>query len=764
MSLPQQIRDELTSNEIQQVINGFPNLNYIDSKTKNTVLHLIAMTSIYFNETHAMSVLERIINGDLIKINTLNERKRTCLMQACRYSNKNFVEYIVKSGKTIDFTLKDDKGINILAWVCDRGFTDVAIELIEGGCPYKADDIEKISDTDFRNKISLILFDKVIEFKYGEIDEDLPEDSNFRIYGENDFIFNTSERIGSGTYGFATIATDKNTGKKVVLKKFQYKDGSQQPIMMTDQIMRDIIFLREMNKKKHSVQIYGLFTDSRGSLYMILEYLERTLNEQYIYIENIKDQTERIKQFKRLIYEMLICVDGNSRAGIIHCDTKGDNLMIDSKGRVRNIDYGFSYFLGISPAKENISHRIHHGIYLMQDGREEKIENNGKPKKTIINCYDGSLTQKLFSIDSGFLTYNLDIGSIGLFFIQRILGYDHRYIFKDGKIYQITPTDNYPQCDTYKCVENKTIINRLKNKYGDELTNLICQMIEIDWAIRPTAKEIIFSPLFDNMPCNYPRNLDITNILEVRTSDNLERKVYQYNTVFSSNYDKTGFIYYDDIIKHWSNTKITLVNTFQHTGRILDALSLLNDHINFDSYFSFAIYINSIISRITRGEPCPFTIEDFRNNNFTCIIILALKSNIYQDNDFDIDSILDFLGSHNVRYNWFDQRKNNANINQIKDVCLKVKRDADFFRLTPVMVYIGYIKFILQAVCNNGDIIKQLIIKLTRDISRFLTLHLREGNKNLIEVKEYDLFDLVKHIYYSNPDAIDINLRPVDSY
>ena len=250
---------------------------------------------------------------------------------------------------------------------------------------------------------------------------------------------------------------------------------------------------------------------------MILEYLERTLSDQYLLISHIIfNNIEKFKQYKRLIYEMLICVDGNSREGIIHCDSKGDNLMIYSKGRVRNIDYGYSYYLGISPLKDNINHRIHGGNYLMQDGRPERIEKDGTITQRKI-IFKNNIGIEIFSIDSGYLSYNLDVASIGLFFIQMIVGYTYRYLFHNGKIYRFSNKDEDIRCISYIIYEDTTIIQKLKDKYGDELTNLIFTMIEINWLIRPTAKELIFGHIFDNIPCNYPKDLQLTDLFEDNT-------------------------------------------------------------------------------------------------------------------------------------------------------------------------------------------------------------------------------------------------------
>lgn len=779
--LPEHIKVELSTEDKRQMSTNFKNLLYRNSSSGNNILHLIAIIYSYTDKNYCNRLIDKLLDEKILDINSVNAKGRTCLMIASKYLNKDLINYIINKGLQINFNLKDTKDVNLLEWFCDRGFTDEILIIIGMGCSYSKRCIAKISDKVFRDRLSNILFDKVIEYKYGEIDEDLPEDSDFRIYGENDFIFNENDKLGSGTYGFATIATDRKSGKKVVLKKFQHANGKSQPIMISDQVMRDIIFLREMKKKKHSVQIYGLFTDANGSLYMVLEYLERTLGDQYFFISDIIDYTERIKQYKRLIYEMLICVDGNSRAGIIHCDTKGDNLMIDSKGRVRNIDYGFSKYLGISPLIDNIDAAIHIGKYLMQDGRPENITRNGSHNMTLMSAFkrhkklgQNDRDEKVFDFNAGFLSYNLDVGSIGLFFIQKLVGYDFRYIFHDGRFYSFTPASSGVQCWNFFVEENTIIMEMLKDKYGDELTKLICRMVEVDNSIRPTAKELIFEPEFDNLPCNYPKDLHLTNLTyqintykRDKTNEPMQKKLSEYNSVFSQNYVRNGFVYYDDIIKHWSNNKVTLVTNFDLTV-LIDELKFFIGDFSFDSLISIAIYIHSILSRISNGQPCPFTYEDIFTNRLTCLVIAALKVNIYQDNvideNCDGNDFINRIDATGNYFDWFDESLRESYIEEMKKINKKIKGDVEFFRLTPVMLYVGYIKFILQVVCSDGNKIKKLMEKLLNDIYNFFYSGITSmrGSENIST--EYNLFEVVKHLYYSNPEAIDINLRPVGVY
>lgn len=767
MSIPTEFLTELTSDEKNQIDNNFPDIMYIDPKTKNNVLHLIACIYKFKDKSEMDAIIDNLIGNKLVDINNVNSRKRTPLMIACKYSQELFIKKVLEINCTIDFNLKDDVDLSITEWLCVRNYSDMIVEFIQRGCKCSYEELSKISDSSFRGQISEILFGKVIEFKYGDIDEDLPEDSEFRIYGENDFTFNEGEKIGAGTYGFATIATDKTTGKKVVLKKFQYANKSSQPVLLQDQVLRDIIFLREMNKKKHSVQIYGLFTDSKGSLYMILEYLERKVSDQFKLIENLTNKNERIKQYKRLMYEMLICIDGNSRAGIIHCDTKGDNVMIDFKGRVRNIDYGFSYYLGISPNVNNINHRIHEGVYLMQDGRPETIMKESS-NETAINVYKEGTNDLLFHLSFGYLGYNLDVGSVGLLFVQTITGYSNngRFCYHDGKIYKFYPKSNSEiRCSTFYADEKTNVIDRLKDRYGDELTDIICKMISPDYSIRPTAKELIFDTIFDNIPCEYPKDLQLTN-LEPKSTDSSWFK--EYDTVSKQNYIRTGFVYYDDIIKHWSNLKFRKSNVSVIPRQFIDEFIVFFGKKSLDSIVSSLIYFHSINARIISKESCVFDTNDFINRKMTHLAIGSMKTSIYDDDSFNHKEIFERLRqikNSSSLFSWYKSIDDIGYTNQMKEINMKVKLDSEFFRLTPIMVFIGYIKFILQVVCNDEAKIKLLIEKLIQDTYDFILDGLTNSTgSRVVSIQEYNMFDLIKHLYYLNSEAIDINLRPTGTY
>lgn len=730
----------LNQDDMVQLQNNFPDLNYINQTTGNNVLHIISFLKSLFKKCEPK--IQEILDFNLIDINATNLEGRNCLMTGMKACNYEFVLYILSHCDNIDFNLKDNKGNTLFFWACSRGDIDIIIALLEKGCHYDMGDIASIADDNMRDKVTQILFGNAVHIKYNSNNDELQEESDFKFYGEDDFIFNQRDEIGKGSYGSAIVAVEKITGKKCVIKRF----SSQKNLFMEDSVLRDIIYLRELKKKKHAVQIYGVFIDKNNNLYMVMEFLSRTVSDQMKIISTLKDKNERIKQYKKLIYESLICIDGNSRVGFIHCDTKGDNIMVNNQGVVKYIDYGFSYFLGISPLKSNINHPVHSGSYLLQDGsREDKVIKVTNDKK------------RFFNINYGYLGYNLDIGSLGLMFIHQMVGYSavERCTYHDGKLYKHLKSNGPSEMS---CLEYNDGINLLKQKYGDELTDLICKMIEIDSLLRPTAKELLHDPIFEDLPTTYPKNLNITNLDNTVSNDIIRTAFNEYNTITQKSYIRGGFIYFDDIISHWSSKKCKLIkevdNDFIH---VIDKLTKFfkKSRICIDAFFNTIFYIYSCIDRYNNGIQPPFTLQDFYNNEIILYIILINYSNTYEDLSFNEYSFFNIVDSLNRGDNLpiKSQQEKNRIKTEIHKINDKLKRDIDFYNMYPVMLYIGYIKFILQVVCNDKNKITNLICGTIDNFKSLIT-------NGQLDDGQYNIFEMVKYSYYNCIDPIDILMNP----
>lgn len=723
------IISDMDKDDESQFRNDFPNANYIGIKSENTVIHIMSFFANRVNE-----YLPRII--EIIKynpkiINSINSRKRTFLHEAFKYKNYKLIEHIVDNYE-IDLYIKDDKSLTLFSWACTRGQLNIITKLIEKGSPYDHEDIGLISDDSLREKVGEILFgNKNIKYD-SSLDEDLSEDNSFKIYKEDDFIFDQKQTIGEGTYGVAIVVVDKTTGKKCVVKKFtKLKAGKY---LYDDQAIRDITFLRTLKKRKNTVQIYGVFIDKKNRLYIVMEFLERELSYQLNLIRNVKNTIKKREYYKYLLYELLLCVDGNSKSGIIHCDTKANNIMINKFGVAKYIDFGFSYYNGISPYISNIKKRIHEGFYLSQDGY---------PEDTDISYYDSN-KNLLFKVKHGFIGYNIDIPSVAMIFIHKVATYDIRACFSHNGMLYFNPT--HINENEILVESDQSNVNKLKLEYGDDLFNFLMKFLEVDPNIRPTAKELLTDSFFGGKIIEYPKDLELTNLsFNESSNDNttdmiIRKSLKSYNSITSNNYIRTGFVYFDDILKNYSNDTLRIVRRDEKYHDNLKGLLHFSNMVNIcqDALFNAIIYINE---NLVNGY---FTETELKDHGNTIMLIIFLYfSKIYSDVYVSVNDL--FKYTINI---------DNSVVGKIKKISEMMLRDENFYKNKPMLLYIGYIKFILQVVLKDSVKIETLIFNLLSRIIKILT----DKDEKFPE-GEYNIFEFVKYVYNSIPDKFDIGLQ-----
>lgn len=712
------ILSNIDADDLVEINGGFKNFNYIGKNTKNTYLHLLAIFSSNFSLYK--DLILRIIDNNLIDVNSLNIKGRSCIHEAFKYSNYEFIKLIIKK-TNINLSHKDINNHSPFCWACYRGDISMIIFILENGGSFEEGDLSYISNNSLRNQISKILIYKRIDYKQMINDDEMPEDYEFKIYRESDFIFE-NRIIAEGSFGSIIIATDKNTGGKRILKKFK---NDYTYSFLSDEI-RDIIFLKNLKRNKHVVQLYGIFLIN-DDIYMVMEHLLVNIESVIEYNFYLDDIEERRKKFKKLLLETIKCVDANSQIGLIHCDTKSNNMMINDKGTVKYIDYGFSYYLGISPFVNNINKRIHIGTYLIDDGV--------KKDNQLTEYYDnkGNL---LFKINKNYTSYNIDILSVAYMFISEIIGYSNKHFTHKGILYSREEKSNI--CTNVNHYERK-----IEEIFGTEIKNILYSMLEIDSSIRPMAKELINLPFFNERILNIPKNFELTDI---NFNDTFMNLYDPYNTINMKNYIRIGFIYFDDIKNHWKNKSIETIciknnNLFKIFGNLKDLT--FKYKICTDALFNTIYYIISCINRNERNTESPFSINDIIKNKNISMYILLQYSNLYDDSSFNIDGLfIEVTKDESLTKIQFEKN--------CQKLANKIKADINFYNMTPTMFYVGYIKFILQYITKNLSRIKLLYKNLTERIYENITTYGKfEDNSITIE-------KLVIDSYNSLPEKFDL--------
>lgn len=150
------------------------------------------------------------------------------------------------------------------------------------------------------------------------------------------------DKLGSGGMGVVYMALDRLTGTIVALKRVMLSpDPSIPDESEIDYLTAMATEFRTLAGLRHPhvirVMDYGFtFEDGRSQPYFTMEYLPEALT-----ITRTAAQ-QPLQTQVRLLVEMLLALAYLHRRGVIHRDLKPDNVLVDSDGRVRVLDFGLA--------------------------------------------------------------------------------------------------------------------------------------------------------------------------------------------------------------------------------------------------------------------------------------------------------------------------------------------------------------------------------------------------------------------------------------
>jgi len=144
--------------------------------------------------------------------------------------------------------------------------------------------------------------------------------------------YKTERFLGTGAYGEVWVGVDRNTGRQVAIKFFAHRRGVDWSLLSRE--VEKLVFL---SADRYVVQLLEVGWDSDPPYY-VMEYIESGSLEDLLRDHGSLGAAEAVEMFRE------ICV-GLSHAhgkGVLHCDLKPANILLDQDHRPRLADFGQS--------------------------------------------------------------------------------------------------------------------------------------------------------------------------------------------------------------------------------------------------------------------------------------------------------------------------------------------------------------------------------------------------------------------------------------
>ena len=144
------------------------------------------------------------------------------------------------------------------------------------------------------------------------------------------------EFIGKGAYGQVWTAVDRNTGRRVAIKFFTHRKSVDNSPLSSE--VEKLVFL---SSDRYVVQLLEVGWEADPPYY-VMEYIENgSLNDRLR-----KDGPIPVREAVELFREIAIGLSHAHSKGVLHCDLKPANVLLDQDGRPRLADFGQSRLSG----------------------------------------------------------------------------------------------------------------------------------------------------------------------------------------------------------------------------------------------------------------------------------------------------------------------------------------------------------------------------------------------------------------------------------
>jgi hypothetical protein len=139
--------------------------------------------------------------------------------------------------------------------------------------------------------------------------------------------------LGEGAYGEVWVARERNTGRRVAIKFYAHRSGLDWSLLS-----REVEKLAFLFADRYVVQLLGVGWDAEPPYY-IMEYLQRGS-----LAERLQQGPIPVGEAVELFHDVAIGLVHAHGKGVLHCDLKPANILLDEDGKPRMADFGQSRF------------------------------------------------------------------------------------------------------------------------------------------------------------------------------------------------------------------------------------------------------------------------------------------------------------------------------------------------------------------------------------------------------------------------------------
>jgi eukaryotic-like serine/threonine-protein kinase len=144
--------------------------------------------------------------------------------------------------------------------------------------------------------------------------------------------YQTQRFLGAGAYGEVWVGLDRTTGRKVAIKFYLHRRGVDWSLLS-----REVEKLRFLSADRYVVQLLDVGWDAEPPYY-VMEYVEHGSLDDLLRREG----SLPVSQAVELFHEISVGLSHAHGKGVVHCDLKPANILLDQDHRPRLADFGQS--------------------------------------------------------------------------------------------------------------------------------------------------------------------------------------------------------------------------------------------------------------------------------------------------------------------------------------------------------------------------------------------------------------------------------------